>query len=84
MRHDALQFVAIYINLQYKVVDLERNRVWLIRTSELAGLAQQQPEGRYHFFMAVDPTAKERRDGKLFHDYEFEKYLMENRIHKLF
>jgi hypothetical protein len=68
----------------FAFVDLERNRVWLIKTIELASLAQQKPEGRYHFFMAVDPMAKTRRDGKLFHDYEFENYLLENRIHKLF
>ena len=68
----------------FAFVDLERNRVWLIKTSELDLLAQQKPEGRYHFFMVVDPTAKARRDGKPLHDYEFEKYLLENRIHKLF
>ena len=68
----------------FAFVDLERSRVWLIKTEELATLAQQQPEGRYHFFMTVDPTAKPRKDGKLFYDYEFEKYLLENRIHELF
>jgi len=68
----------------FAFVDLERNRVWLIKTIELASLAQQKPEGRYHFFMAVDPMAKTRRDGKLFHDYEFDKYRLENRIHKIF
>jgi len=68
----------------FAFVDLERSRVWLIKKSELVILAQQQPEGRYHFFMTVDPTAKARKDGKLFHEYEFEKYLLENRIHELF
>lgn len=65
-------------------VDLERNRVWLIKTKELVSLAQQQSKGRFHFFMAVDPTAQVRRDGKPHHDYEFEQYLLENRVHKLF
>lgn len=68
----------------FAFVDLERSRVWLIKKTELDTLAQQKPEGRYHFFMTVDPTAKARRDGKPFHDYEFEKFLIENRIHKLF
>ena len=68
----------------FAFVDLERSRVWLIKTAELATLAQQQPEGRYHFFMTIDPAAKARKDGKLFHEYEFEKYLLENRIHELF
>jgi hypothetical protein len=67
----------------FAFVDLERTRVWLIKTSELAQLAQQNPKGRYHFFMSVDPTAKSRRDGKPSHDYEFEKYLLENRVHKI-
>ena len=68
----------------FAFVDLESNRIWLVKKSELAKLAQQHPQGRYHFFMAIDPTAKERKDGQLHHDYEFQKYLLENRIHRLF
>lgn len=68
----------------FSFVDLEHNRVWLIKTEELSSLAQQQPKDRFHFFMMVDPTAPVRRDGKPHHDYEFEQYLLENRVHKLF
>ena len=68
----------------YAFVDMERNRVWLVKPSEIPTLAQQNPKGRYHFFMSVDPTAKKRRDGKPVHDYEFQRYLLENRIHILF
>lgn len=68
----------------FAFVDLEKSRVWLIKTSELSEIAQQHPQGRYHFFMTTDPTASSRRDGKPAHDYEFEKYLLENRVHKLF
>lgn len=67
----------------FAFVDLERNRAWLIKKSELAALAQQHPKGRHHLFMCVDPAASPRKDGKLFFDYEFEKYLLTNRIHKL-
>ena len=67
----------------FAFVDLESSRVWILRNSELDHLAQQHPEGKYHFFMATDPTASKRRDGKLLHDYEFQKYLLENRIHQL-
>ena len=65
-------------------VDLESGRVWLVKNSELQALAQQHPEGRYHFFMATDPTVSRRKDGKPVHDYEFQKYLLENRVHELF
>ncbi len=65
-------------------MDLEKNRVWLVKLVELPKLAQQKPKGRYHFFMGIDPIAKTRKDGKKSHDYEFERFLLENRIHELF
>lgn len=64
-------------------VDLQSSRVWLVENESLKEIAQQHPEGRYHFFMATDPTATSRGDGKLFHDYEFQRYLLENFVHKL-
>jgi hypothetical protein len=67
----------------FAFVDLESSRVWIIENTELEDLAQQHPEGRYHFFMATDPTAPSRKDGKLVHDYEFQKYLLANRVHRL-
>jgi hypothetical protein len=67
----------------FAFVDLDRNRVWLIKYNEIQKLAQQHPKGRYHFFMTVDPEAKPRRDRKKVHDYEFQKYLLENRISKI-
>jgi hypothetical protein len=67
----------------FAFVDLESSRVWLIKKTELEDVAQQHPDGRHHFFMATDPTVSKRRDGKAVHDYEFQKYLLENRVHKL-
>jgi len=67
----------------FAFVDLERNRIWLIKKTEIEDIAQQHPEGRYHFFMVTNPTASKRRDGKDVHDYEFQKYLLENRVHQL-
>jgi hypothetical protein len=67
----------------FAFVDLESSRVWIITNHELDVVAQQHPEGRYHFFMTTDPTASPRKDGKLVHDYEFQKYLLANRVHKL-
>jgi len=67
----------------FAFVDLENSRVWLIKNTELEKIAQQHPEGRYHFFMTVEPTASKRRDGKALHDYEFQKYLVENSVHEI-
>ena len=61
-------------------VDLSTNRVWLVTREEIGELAQQHASGRYHFFMATDPSAAERRDGKAVHDYAFQRYLLENRV----
>jgi hypothetical protein len=67
----------------FALVELDRDRIWLFTATEISQLAQQHPHGRYHFFMAVDPTAMRRRDGKAFHEYEFEKFLLENRVHEI-
>ena len=63
--------------------DLSTSRVWLMRPKEVAALAQQHSSGRYHLYMYVDPTAKPRTKN-LAHVYEFEKYLLENRVHEFF
>jgi hypothetical protein len=68
----------------FAFVDLETSRVWLIKSSELPDLAQQKPKGRFHFFMKTDPTAKTKEKSKKAYVYEFERYLLENRIHELF
>jgi len=64
-------------------VDLERLRVWLVKMADVPGLAQQHPDGRYHFFMSIDPTQEVRRDGRPVHEWEFERYVLENRLHEL-
>lgn len=46
----------------FAFVDLERNRVWVVKTSEIPRLAQQHPPGWYHFFMSVDPTSRKREE----------------------
>jgi hypothetical protein len=38
-------------------VDLSTNRVWLVTREEIVELAQQHASGKYHFFMATDPSA---------------------------
>lgn len=68
----------------YAFVDLESQGIWLFTHRELARLAQQQPEGRYHFFMVLDPQAKARTDRKKFRMFEFEKYRLSNRVKTIF
>ncbi len=65
-------------------VDLQESRVWIVRTTELPEVAQQHSTRGYHLFMSVDPAQPKRRDGKPVHEYEFTKYLLENRLHDLF
>jgi len=65
-------------------VDLESQDVWILSSEELPELAQQNPEGRYHFFMILDPDAQPRKDGKRLRKFEFEEYRLANRINKIF
>ena len=68
----------------FALVELEQQRIWLVKNTEIDSLAQQKPTGRYHFFMVLDPDAKDRKDQKKFRLYEFEKYKLENRLHSIF
>jgi hypothetical protein len=69
----------------FAFVDLEKNRVWFVKTSELPKLAQQNPEGKFHLYMYTDHTTQtKRKDGKMSHDYEFTQFLLENTVHKFF
>ncbi len=68
----------------FAFVDLELLRVWLIETSALGTVAQQHPAGRFHFFMAVDPSTRARRDGKKIYDSDFSEYLFQNRVPEIF
>jgi hypothetical protein len=68
----------------FAFVELENQQIWLIKHKELDSLAQQKPAGKYHFFMILDPEAKDRKDNKMFRLREFEKYKLENRLHSVF
>lgn len=65
-------------------VDLSTQRVWLFSQSEIGLVAQQTSNGRHHFYMYVDQTAKPSKDGRPIHTHEFEKYLLENRAYEVF
>lgn len=66
------------------LVDLSSQRIWLLSQAEVAKLAQQTSSGGHHLGMYVDPTAKPKKTEHLAHSYEFEKYLLQNRVHEVF
>jgi len=68
----------------FAFVDLKQKQIWLVKSKELESVAQQKSSIKYHFFMALDPEAKDRKDKKKFRIFEFEKYKLENRLTSLF
>ena len=65
-------------------VDLKSQLIWLLSHAQVQKLSQQNSKGRNHFFMYVDPTVNPKKADRLIHSYEFEGYLLENQIHKIF
>ncbi len=68
----------------FAFVDMDSQRIWVVKNKEMESLAQQKPVGRYHFFMVLNPEAKDRKDKMKFRIFEFEKYKLENRLHSIF
>jgi len=68
----------------FAFVDLSKEQIWIVKNEEIESLAQQNPPGRYHLIMVLDPDAKDRKDKKKFRMFEFERFKLENRLHKLF
>ena len=66
------------------LVDLSLQRIWIFKTSEIPGVAQQKSKSKYHLNMYTDPTVRPRRAGRLAHAHEFGRYLLENRAHEIF
>ena len=62
------------------LVDLSRQDIWLMTPVELLIHAQQQPEGRLHFYMYTDSTVRPRRADRLVHLHEFEQFKLANRV----
>lgn len=59
-------------------VDLSTNTAWLMSASEVASHAQQHANGRYHFYLFVDPNV-EVRSGRLARMGDFDGFLLERR-----
>jgi len=65
------------------LVDLSSEKVWLFKREELFELAQQKSSGRVHLYMYTDPSAKPAKE-RLAHAYEFEHFIISNRVSELF
>ena len=68
----------------FALVDVSLNRIWMFTKSELKEKAQQQPEGRLHFYMYISPDVKRRKNAPAAFLQDFEAFLLENRIGTLF
>lgn len=66
------------------LVDLSTEKVWLFKREELMALAQQKSSGRVHLYMYTDPSVKPRRPDRMSHAYEFERFIISNRVTELF
>ncbi|WP_432744960.1 hypothetical protein ABXJ76_05600 [Methylobacter sp. G7] len=68
----------------FALVDISENRIWVFTRAEMKEKAQQQPEGRLHFYIHTDPSIKRHKDASAASLQEFEEFLLENRIGALF
>ena len=66
------------------LVDLSTEKVWLFKREELIELAQQKSSGRVHLYMYTDPAARPRTKHRPSHAYEFERFIISNRVTELF
>jgi hypothetical protein len=63
------------------LVELDTYKIWLIPWSDFQKLAQQKSDKQFHFYMYVDPSAKDRPDNRPHREFEFSHFLIENMIH---
>ena len=69
------QFVAL--------VDLSTELVWLLTHAELLAHAQQRSGGRAHIYMYTDQSASPRKTDRWAHQWQFESFLLSNRVNEL-
>ncbi len=65
------------------LTELTDEKIWMFYVKELTEVAQQHSNGRLHIYMYIDPTVKTRKKNQVF-AYEFEAFLLKNRLHELF
>ncbi|MEG5251323.1 hypothetical protein QUB67_34955 [Microcoleus sp. ARI1-A1] len=66
------------------LVDLSSQGVWLFTLDEILKHAQQRPKGRAHLYMYTDPSARPRKFDRPAHQWAFEQFRLENRVHAAF
>lgn len=65
-------------------VDLSTEHIWLMTHTELSDTAQQHSSGRFHLYMYTDPSARPRKTNRPRHQWEFQRFLLENHVHNTF
>lgn len=68
----------------FALVDVSENRIWVFTRDEMKAKAQQQPEGRLHFYIHTEQKVKRRKDAPAASLQDFENFLLENRVGTLF
>ena len=68
----------------FALVDISEKRIWVFTRDEMKEKAQQQPEGRLHFYIYTATNIRRRKDAPAASLQEFEEFLLENRIGTLF
>lgn len=68
----------------FALVDVSENRIWVFTRDEMKAKAQQQPEGRLHFYIHIEQKVNRRKDAPAASLQDFEGFLLENRIGTLF
>ena len=68
----------------FALVDVSENRIWVFTHDEMNAKAQQQPEGRLHFYIHTEQKVKRRKDAPAASLQDFEGFLLENRVGILF
>ena len=66
------------------LVDLSSQAIWLFTLDEALQHAQQRPKGRAHLYMYTDPSARPRKLDRSVHQWAFEQFRLENRVHAAF
>lgn len=66
----------------YAFVHIDGNEAWLLTREELALLAQQRPEGRYHIFMYLQMPERGTKHARATVEH-FQDFVLERRIGKL-
>jgi hypothetical protein len=63
------------------LVDLEGERIWLLRKAEVDRIAQQKSSNRWHLYIYTGTPKRAKAWATL---GEMERYLLENRLEKIF